>query len=176
MLAGAPYLQASIQGVVQRMFDEKLDCEIDGNKVSDPSLVQKNLKTLVDYCRMTLDAIVSSLDHLPDSLRFICVVLWCNVEKKFGDFKFAALGGFFFLRFLCPALLTPDSHGLIGSSSVSKEFRRTLTLLAKALQNISNGVEFGAKGLPFLTPSLLPFFSDDFCFRGVYDSFESVHS
>lgn len=101
---------------------------------------------------------------MPLSLRALCFLLYSNVEKKFGDFKFAALGGYFFLRFLCPAIVTPDSHGLVPSTVVTKETRRTLTLLTKGdryvficilfffrilfgsvLQNVSNGVEFGAK-------------------------------
>ena len=131
--------------MVQRFMAERKDCEIDETKLQDPSKQQTNLKNLLEYSTLAIDAILDSLQHLPRAIRFICVVLWSNVERKFGDFKFAALGGFFFLRFLCPALITPDSHGLVASNAVSKELRRTLTLLTKVLQNISNGVEFGAK-------------------------------
>jgi hypothetical protein len=143
VLSGSDYLDLCVKPVILRIVEEKKDCEIDPSKVKDMSKLQENLNHLMEYCRAMIDSIVASLVQRPQWLQFICSVLWCNVEAKFGQFKYAAVGGFFFLRFLCPAILTPDAHGMIPV--VSKELRRTLTLMAKVLQNISNGVEFGAK-------------------------------
>jgi hypothetical protein len=39
-----------------------------------------------------------------------------EVQKKFPDQKTIVVGGFYFLRFLCPALVVPDSYGLIEST------------------------------------------------------------
>lgn len=84
---------------------------------------------------------------------------------KFPDARHTAVAGFLFLRFLCPAIVAPESHGgrdfqtppcitadgsgfvsgVIGKKSVSRDVRRSLTLVAKVLQQLGNGVEFGKK-------------------------------
>ena len=60
------------------------------------------------------------------------------------------MGGFFFLRFINPIVVTPDGHN-VTSKKFGKVPRRNLTLIAKVLQNLSNGVAFGAKEA-FFTP------------------------
>jgi hypothetical protein len=41
-------------------------------------------------------------------------MLWAQVAEKFSDEAvFRAMGGFFFLRLICPALLAPQVHGLL---------------------------------------------------------------
>lgn len=56
----------------------------------------------------------------------------------------AAVSGFIFLRFICPAIVTPEKHGLLNKPVTSKQ-RRTLILVSKVLQNLANGVRFGNK-------------------------------
>lgn len=65
------------------------------------------------------------------------------------SWKYAALGGVFFLRFLCPALTTPETYGLLGRTPRPHE-RRSLVLVTKLLQNLASGVLFGAKE-PYMT-------------------------
>ena len=48
------------------------------------------------------------------------------------------VGGFVMLRFINPALLTPDFYHLVQSGSLTMDDRRNLTLLCKLIQNISN--------------------------------------
>uniref|UniRef100_A0A8D2NN63 RAS p21 protein activator 1 n=1 Tax=Zosterops lateralis melanops TaxID=1220523 RepID=A0A8D2NN63_ZOSLA len=52
--------------------------------------------------------------------------------------------GFVFLRLICPAILNPRMFNII-SDSPSPTAARTLTLVAKSVQNLANLVEFGAK-------------------------------
>jgi Ras GTPase-activating-like protein IQGAP2/3 len=53
-------------------------------------------------------------------------------------------GGYVYLRFLNPAIVAPDGMNLIKAKP-SKTVRRNLVLVAKVLQNLSNGVLFGGK-------------------------------
>jgi GTPase-activator protein for Ras-like GTPase len=63
--------------------------------------------------------------------------------------KQLVVGGFLFLRFICPAVVTPHRYGLTKSAP-SPKAGRTLVLISKLLQNLANGVEFdGTKGIPF---------------------------
>ena len=54
------------------------------------------------------------------------------------------MGGLFFLRFICPALLQPHLHG-VTDEAPSEPTSRTLTLLGKTLINRANLCEFGRK-------------------------------
>lgn len=58
--------------------------------------------------------------------------------------------GFFFLRLICPAILGPSLFGLQAQIPGERPVR-TLTLISKVLQNLANGVLFGAKE-PYMTP------------------------
>ena len=63
--------------------------------------------------------------------------------------KHTTVGGFIFLRFFCPAILSPDSTSPPLLTKVDQNLRRTLILISKSLQNLANGLDFGNKE-PFM--------------------------
>lgn len=69
-------------------------------------------------------------------------------ESHFGKPEARAfhicMTGIFFLRFVCPALIAPHQNGLRAAPPSAGE-SRTLLLLAKVIQQLSNDVEFGRK-------------------------------
>jgi len=107
--------------------------------------------------------------------RFVCHLMRKKAVKKFPESNYSVIGGFFFLRFLCPAIVTPERYGiatskqhhlqpthLIQHSSLPPQRslmftitgisdRRPFVLVSKVLQTIANGVEFGKKE-PFMLP------------------------
>jgi len=58
--------------------------------------------------------------------------------------EYTSVSGFIFLRFFCPAILGPGLFGL-WNEPIEKAQGRSLTLVAKTLQNLGNLVEFGYK-------------------------------
>ncbi|ORX72553.1 hypothetical protein BCR32DRAFT_285738 [Anaeromyces robustus] len=56
-----------------------------------------------------------------------------------------AVGGFIFLRFFCPAIVSPDDHDLVNIPPMAKELRRGLVLCTKVILNLANNVRFGGK-------------------------------
>lgn len=53
------------------------------------------------------------------------------------------IGGFIMLRYIAPALVTPEAFGLLAPDEVpTPRARANLILIAKILQNISNGLTF----------------------------------
>jgi len=54
------------------------------------------------------------------------------------------MGGYIYLRFFNPVIVTPDALNFIQVKP-SRIMRRNLILIAKVLQNLSNGLEFGDK-------------------------------
>jgi hypothetical protein len=69
-------------------------------------------------------------------------------EDRYGDFlrtvAYTAVSGFLFLRFICPAILSPKLFGLLRDHPRPKA-QRTLTLIAKVLQKMSNMSTFGKR-------------------------------
>jgi len=51
--------------------------------------------------------------------RYLCAHLRAKVLTKFPESKYSAIGGFFFLRFLCPAIVSPENYGLVDSGTGS---------------------------------------------------------
>ncbi len=49
---------------------------------------------------------------------------------------YSLAGGFFFLRFLCPAIVFPEKNG-VWEGEVKEGTRKSLTTISKALQRIS---------------------------------------
>jgi hypothetical protein len=52
-----------------------------------------------------------------------------------------AVAGYIFLRFFCPAIVTPHTNGLVDKPPPGKALK-ALLLVTKALQNLANGVNF----------------------------------
>uniref|UniRef100_A0A673FZF5 Ras GTPase-activating protein 1-like n=1 Tax=Sinocyclocheilus rhinocerous TaxID=307959 RepID=A0A673FZF5_9TELE len=69
------------------------------------------------------------------------------------------VSGFVFLRLICPAILNPRMFNIIADPP-SSTAGRTLTLVAKSVQNLANLVEFGAKNVPDLPESTEHFRTD----------------
>lgn len=46
----------------------------------------------------------------------ICRELHLSVQEKFPNAKHTVIGGFVFLRFICPALIAPDKFGILDGT------------------------------------------------------------
>jgi len=67
-----------------------------------------------------------------------------TVSAKFPNAARKAIAGFFFLRFVVPAVTTPHIFGLFKEPA-NESIQRNLILLSKVLQNLANEVQFGVK-------------------------------
>jgi neurofibromin 1 len=79
---------------------------------------------------------------------------------RFKEAKYTAVGAFIFLRFFCPAIVTPEVEGLV-STPPSKEMRRGLLLIARVIQKLANNVLFGPTD-PYMSPL------NDFLTQNIY--------
>jgi neurofibromin 1 len=73
--------------------------------------------------------------------RALCHQIWEIVEDRFPEVRHSAIGSFIFLRFFCPAIVTPEAVDL-DIPSDSREIRRALLLITKVIQNLANNVKF----------------------------------
>ena len=68
-------------------------------------------------------------------------ILQHEVVEKYPDMKYSVIGGFFFLRYICPALVTPEKYNLV-MEPLPPHTRRTMILISKIIQNMGVGVYF----------------------------------
>jgi len=112
---------------------------------------------LMQLAKSFLNPIIDSIDSVPYGIRWICKQIRSLTRRKYPDATELAvctqIGGFFFLRYINPAIVTPQAYMLIDNCPEELP-RRTLTLIAKMLQNLANKPSYAKE--PFMI-HLAPF-------------------
>jgi len=140
---GNEYLKRTLQPYMIKLVTDSVDksYEIDPTKIEYGDKVT-NLENLKNACQGFVDAITNS-QNIPLCFVELCTFIAKVVGEKFQVSPLPAVGGFVFLRFFCPAIVSPD--GNLVSIPQSKELRRGLVLCTKIIQNLANNVLFGVK-------------------------------
>jgi len=138
---GLPYLKHTVQPILDVILSSDENLEVDPTKAERSVDTAANLEKILQICQNFLNAILDSAPRLPREFHRIFEHARAEVTKKFPDMKQLVIGGFLFLRFICPAVVTPHRYGL-AKSAPSPKAGRTLVLISKLLQNLANGVEF----------------------------------
>jgi len=140
------YLQNTLRTIVQTVYKDLQSCEVDPSRVEKPEELKKNWKRLANYVTLFWETISNAADKCPWELRLLFHDMQKDLLEKFNNdkVKYTGIAGFIFLRFFCPAILDPKLFGM-AQEHPSPTVSRTLTLIAKTLQNLANLVEFGAK-------------------------------
>lgn len=158
----AGYLRSVLLPVIERLLaiPKPTDLELDPAKAPvlstmSESEVQSRVRRLqdeIDYC---FSAIVGSASQCPTDVRRLCRRVRNSVRQKHPGSEHLAVAAFLFLRFFCPALVSPESFGLLATPP-SEEHRRILLLMTKALQNLASGVSsFKEQHMAGLQPFLV---------------------
>ncbi|KAJ8122667.1 hypothetical protein ONZ43_g1193 [Nemania bipapillata] len=122
------------------------------------AIIEPRLTMLTDIANGFLSTIIDGLDEAPYGIRWICKQIRSLTKRKYPEANdqviCTLIGGFFFLRFINPAIVTPKSYMLIDGKPAERP-RRTLTLIAKMLQNLANKPSYAkepymAKLSPFI--------------------------
>ncbi|KAG8967493.1 glyceraldehyde-3-phosphate dehydrogenase 1 [Tulasnella sp. 419] len=105
------------------------------------AIIAPRLTMLMEIANSFLLTIIESMETVPYGIRWICKQIRSLTRRKYPDATDYAIcsliGGFFFLRFINPAIVTPQAYMLVEGVP-AKHPRRTLTLIAKMLQNLAN--------------------------------------
>ncbi|OCL02788.1 Rho GTPase activation protein [Glonium stellatum] len=104
-------------------------------------IIAPRLTMLVEIANSFLTTIIDGLEETPYGIRWICKQIRSLSKRKYPDAQdqtiCTLIGGFFFLRFINPAIVTPRSYMLIDATPAENP-KRTLTYIAKMLQNLAN--------------------------------------
>ncbi|KAK9390458.1 hypothetical protein V1515DRAFT_21417 [Lipomyces mesembrius] len=151
---GHDYLTATLGDVIRHIVAGDAYCEVDPTKLANPETLDEHWARLNSYMTSIWDKICHSARQCPPGLRRIFHNIRLHIENRFGEFLMAAwysgISGFLFLRFFCPAVMSPKLFGLIQDHPPART-QRTLTLLAKGLQGLANRTQFGTKE-PWMEP------------------------
>ncbi|KAF2764071.1 Rho GTPase activation protein [Teratosphaeria nubilosa] len=172
---GREYLEQCLAAQIHEINDKDMDCEVDPNRVSSQTDLDRNWRRLLGFTQDVWKAILAAKSQCPVELRTIFRHIRACAEDRYGDFlrtvQYSSVSGFLFLRFFCPAVLNPKLFGLL-KEDIRPRSRRTFTLIAKSLQTLANMASFGTKEQwmePmnfFLTQNRESFknFIDDICY------------
>ncbi|XP_010875428.3 ras GTPase-activating protein 1 isoform X2 [Esox lucius] len=142
-----PFVHHALKDTILKIMESRQSCELNPSKLEKNEDVNLNLAHLLNILSELVEKIFMAAEILPPTLRYIYGCLQKSVQQKWPTnttMRTRVVSGFVFLRLICPAILNPRMFNIIADPP-SATAGRTLTLVAKSVQNLANLVEFGAK-------------------------------
>ncbi|KAI8920521.1 hypothetical protein BC831DRAFT_92159 [Entophlyctis helioformis] len=144
---GQDFLQVTLMPIIRALSEAvpPATFEIDPSRIDAGEDIQLNMQNLKSVVQDFLNSIFGNASRFPAKLRRICANVVDAVSRKFPNAGLLGVGAFVFLRFICPAIVAPESHGLLKQPVQQRDVRRGLILVTKVIQNLANAVLFGNK-------------------------------
>lgn len=105
--------------------------------------LEDNIANVIAASEMFISKIKGSAKDVPPRLKQVFHFLQSSVQRKYPNSAVTVVGGIFFLRFICPAIVSPEFYRIVPE--VGEKARRALLLISKILQKLSNRAEFTGK-------------------------------
>ncbi|KAJ1554995.1 Ras GTPase activating protein ira2, partial [Nowakowskiella sp. JEL0078] len=147
---GQGYLQSALTPLLKELVSQHppLTFETNPLNLGPNDDLERNKRNLSTYSKSFLDAILGSKRKLPPSMTAVCAMISRVVGEKFPSNNVIGVGRFMFLRFVCPAIVAPESHELIIQTVTGKELKNGLKLIAREIHNLVNQISKELKPSP----------------------------
>ncbi|XP_022672734.1 probable Ras GTPase-activating protein isoform X3 [Varroa destructor] len=143
LMGGQFYLQETLRGAIELLLAASDDCEVDPSKVANHQTLLQHQLTLKKHVDLVWRRIRSSAAYFPAELRLVFGILRDRLRRR-QELYYNLLSASIFLRFLCPAILSPSLFKLCQEYP-GERVSRNLTLIAKTIQTLANFAQFGGK-------------------------------
>lgn len=139
---GVAYLHAALGPFIQEMIDNPSEYTFETNpdRIPEDQTVEENVARFLKTLNKLLDTLENSMNYIPRVFREICRTIATTADSRYigKSASVNALSAFFFLRFICPSLVTPEND-ILSDGPPSREVKRALLILAKMVQNLAYG-------------------------------------
>lgn len=131
---GQAYLRQTIGPILTHMLTTpKMSYEVDPTRLREGESLEENQARLRQLVKTLFSRIFDSADQLPVLIRLLCHAIRRGTQTHFPEAALSAVGGLLFLRFITPALVSPQAHGICDTPS-QPPMHRGLLLASKILQ------------------------------------------
>ncbi|WFC99511.1 RasGAP protein [Malassezia yamatoensis] len=133
---------------------EELEKEqVPSSAIDSPCLVREVVQYRAEQLQKLVarvnTSIIQSTESIPIGLHWLCAELGQVIRQKYPNVSVPeinrAIGTAFYLRFVNPAIVSPQAFGLLDVAPPQRP-RRALTLVAKTLQTLANYAVFTKEG------------------------------
>ncbi|KAJ6245600.1 ras gtpase-activating protein [Anaeramoeba flamelloides] len=139
---GTEYLINILKEPIKKILEDCEDLEVDQKKIKDPNHdISFNREKLKKKTKNFFDVIFNSLEQVPLVIREVCRFIRKETKEKFPEMELTSVGAFFFLRFICPVIASPEKYQIFDEK-ITPTMRRALIQTSKIIQTISNKVRF----------------------------------
>eukprot|EP01102_Stenamoeba_stenopodia_P022825 TRINITY_DN964_c0_g5_i4.p1 TRINITY_DN964_c0_g5~~TRINITY_DN964_c0_g5_i4.p1 ORF type:complete len:397 (-),score=101.87 TRINITY_DN964_c0_g5_i4:1073-2263(-) len=157
-MIGEPLLKTLVEPI-QYIVNDTTPFEVDPAKLppsQENTSIESNQQTLRSYVQLVFDRIIGFVPQLPIQVKKIAQYLKEEVTLKYPKIESSsnnAIAGYIFLRFVCPAITSPEAWGILEHPP-TQEGRRKLMLVSKILQTLASGASIKEEYLSFATSFL----------------------
>ncbi|XP_055620306.1 ras GTPase-activating protein raskol isoform X2 [Toxorhynchites rutilus septentrionalis] len=142
-LTGEQYLQDTLSTPISEIISSDRDCEVDPLKANGS--LSRQQQALRNAVKTAWNSIAESSKNFPTQLRDCFSTFRERLQTlDREDMADNLISASIFLRFLCPAILSPSLFN-ITNELPSTRATRNLTLVAKTLQTLANFTRFQGK-------------------------------